>query len=76
MDGGNVNKIAEMILKEMAVDAEVTPQILAVFRQFPYNVLVRPIVIKLRKEGKTQEQIGIKLGISVRSVKWILSKAE
>lgn len=73
---GNVNKIAEMILKEMAVDAEVTPQILAVFKQFPYNVLVRPIVIKLRKEGKTQEQIGIKLGISVRSVKWILSKAE
>ncbi len=76
MEGGNVNKIAEMILKEMAVDAEVTPQILAVFKQFPYNVLVRPIVIKLRKEGKTQEQIGIKLGISVRSVKWILSKAE
>lgn len=76
MDGGNVNKIAEMILKEMAVDAEVTPQILAVFRQFPYNVLVRPIVIKLRKEGKTQEQIAIKLGVSVRSVKWILSKAE
>lgn len=73
---GNVNKIAEMILKEMAVDAEVTPQILAVFKQFPYNVLVRPIVIKLRKEGKTQEQIGIKLGISVRSVKWILSKTE
>lgn len=73
---GNVNKIAEMILKEMAVDAEVTPQILAVFKQFPYNVLVRPIVIKLRKEGKTQEQIGIKLGISVRSVKWILSKSE
>lgn len=72
----NVNKIAEMILKEMAVEAEVTPQILAVFKQFPYNVLVRPIVIKLRKEGKTQEQIGIKLGISVRSVKWILSKAE
>lgn len=71
---GDVSKVAEMILKEMAVDAEITPQILAVFRQYPYKVLVRPIVLKMRKEGKTQEQISIRLGITVRSVQWILSK--
>ena len=72
----DVSRVAEMILKEMAVDATVTPQILAVFRQFPYNVLVRPTVIKMEKEGLTQKQISIKLGITVRSVQWILSKGD
>lgn len=72
----DVSRVAEMILKEMAVDATVTPQILAVFRQFPYNVLVRPIVVKMEKEGLTQKQISIKLGITVRSVQWILSKGD
>jgi hypothetical protein len=76
MDGGDVHKIAELILKEMCVDAQVTPQVLAVFKQYPYRVLVRPIVLKMRKEGKTQEQISIRLGISVRSVQWILSKGD
>ena len=72
----DVSRVAEMILNEMAVDATVTPQILAVFRQFPYNVLVRPIVVKMEKEGLTQKQISIKLGITVRSVQWILSKGD
>jgi hypothetical protein len=72
----DVTKVAEMILKEMAVDAKVTPQVLAVFKQFPYRVLVRPLVLKMTKEGKTQQQIGIKLGITVRSVQWILSKGD
>ena len=72
----DVSRVAEMILKEMAVDATVTPQILAVFRQFSYNVLVRPIVVKMEKEGLTQKQISIKLGITVRSVQWILSKGD
>ena len=71
---GDVSKVAEMILKEMDVDAQVTPQILAVFKQYPYKVLVRPIVLKMRKDGKTQEQISIRLGITVRSVQWILGK--
>jgi len=72
----DVSKVAEMILKEMDVDAKVTPQVLAVFKQFPYRVLVRPLVLKMTKEGKTQQQIGIKLGITVRSVQWILSKGD
>jgi len=72
----DVSKVAEMILKEMDVDAKVTPQVLAVFKQFPYRVLVRPLVLKMSKEGKTQQQIGIKLGITVRSVQWILSNGD
>lgn len=69
----NIEKVAQLILEEMGVKDGVTPQVIAIFKQYPYKVLVRPIVKKMRKEGKSYEYIAIKLGITNRSVQWILS---
>lgn len=70
----SLEKVAALILEQMGIDNGVTPQVLAIFKQYPYKVLVRPIVKKLQKEGKTQVQISIKLGITTRTVQWILSR--
>jgi hypothetical protein len=63
-----------MILEEMGVTNGVTPQVISILKQYPYRVLVRPIVKKMRQDGKTYEQIAIKLDITTRTVQWILSK--
>jgi hypothetical protein len=65
-------KIIGMIMKNMGIkDPIVTTQVLSFFQSIPTEVLARPIVKEMRENGKTQGEIAISLGISIRAVRYI-----